>query len=102
MTILALFTGNNLTKQMYESLLKEVDWVHNHPPGGIFHAAAFDNSGNNIHVADVWESEDDLNKFVKEKLMPAMQQLNIPVPHMEIFQIHNVNAFSGIEKYRIK
>ena len=66
MAILALFTGNNLTKQMYESLLKEVDWVHNHPPGGIFHAAAFDDSG----------------------------------PQVEIFQIHNVNAFSGIEKYR--
>ena len=86
MAILALFTGDKLTKQMYESLLKEVDWVHNHPPGGIFHAAAFDNSGNNIHVADVWESEEELNKFVKEKLMPAMQQLNVPVRKWKYFR----------------
>jgi hypothetical protein len=102
MAILALFRGNNLTKQMYDSLLKEVGWERNQPPGSIFHAAAFDNSGNNIHVADVWESEEDLNKFVKEKLMPAMQKLNFPVPQTEVFQIHNVNAFPGIEKYRIK
>jgi hypothetical protein len=53
MAILAIFTGNNITKQMYESLRKEVDWEHKHPTGGIFHAAAFDDSGNNIHVADV-------------------------------------------------
>ena len=87
---------------MYESLLKEVGWERNQPHGSIFHAPAFDNSGNDIHVADVWESEEDLNKFVKEKLMPAMQQLTIPVPQMEVFQIHNVNAFPSIEKYRIK
>jgi hypothetical protein len=48
MAILAIFTGNNITKQMYESPRKEVDWEHKHPPGGIFHAAAFDDSGNNI------------------------------------------------------
>jgi hypothetical protein len=102
MAILAIFTGNNITKQMYESLRKEVDWINDHPLGGIFHAAGFDNSGNNIRVADVWESEEDLNKFVNERLIPVMQQSKVPVPQMEIFQIHNVNAFSGIEKYRIK
>jgi len=34
--------------------------------------------------------------------MPVMEQSKVPPPQMEIFQIHNVNAFSGIEKYRIK
>ena len=58
-----------------------------------FHAAAFDNSGNNIHVADVWESEEDLNKFVNETLMPVMQKSKVPQPQMEIFQIHNIDAF---------
>jgi hypothetical protein len=70
-----------------------------HPTEGIFHAAALDDSDNNIRVADVWESEGDLNKFVNEGLTPAMQQ---PPPQMEIFQIHKVNAFPSIEKYRIK
>jgi hypothetical protein len=35
MPILAIFTGNNITKQMYETLRKEVDWEHNHP-GGLY------------------------------------------------------------------
>jgi len=102
MAILAIFTGNSITKQMYESLRKEVDWEHKHPPGGIFHAAAFDDSGNNMRVADVWESKEELNKFINERLMPVMQQAKVPPPQMEVFQIHNVNAFAGIDKYRIR
>ena len=63
MAILAIFTGNNVTKQMYETLRKEVDWEHNHPAGLILHSAAFDNSGNNVRVADIWESEEQLNNL---------------------------------------
>jgi hypothetical protein len=87
---------------MYESLRKEVDWEHKHRTGGIFHAAAFDDSGNNIHVAGVWESKEDLNKLVNERLMPAMQQSKVPPPQMETFETHSVDAFPSIEKYRIK
>lgn len=60
MAILAIFRGNNITKQMYESLRKEVDWEPKHPTGVILYAAAFHDSSNSIHVADVWESAEDL------------------------------------------
>jgi hypothetical protein len=42
-----MFSGNSITKQMYNSLRKEVDWEYKHPTGVILHAAAFDDSGNN-------------------------------------------------------
>ena len=54
MAILAIFTGNGVTKQMYDQLRKEVDWEHKHPKGVIFHSAGFDDSGNNLRVADIW------------------------------------------------
>jgi hypothetical protein len=66
MTILAIVTGEGMTKDMYESLRKEVNWEGNPPPGVIFHAASFDNSGN-LRVADIWESEDHLNNFFKSR-----------------------------------
>lgn len=84
MAILAIFKGNNITKQMYESLRKEVDWEHKHPTGVILHAAAFDDSGINIRVADVWESAEDLNRFVNERLMPVLQEAKVPGPEVEI------------------
>ncbi len=87
---------------MYETLKKEVDWEHNPPSGLIIHSSAFDESGNSTNVADVWNSEQDLNNFVSNRLIPAMQKHNIPIPpEPEIFQIHNINAYAGIEKYRV-
>jgi hypothetical protein len=102
MAILAIYTGNGVTKQMYEDLRKEVDWEHKQPPGGIFHAAGFDDSGNNIRVADVWESEQQLNDFVSSRLKPAMEKFNVPMPGVEVFSIHNINAFPEIDKHRVK
>jgi hypothetical protein len=102
MPILAIFTGNNVTKQMYEALRKEVDWEHKHPAGVILHAAGFDESGNNVRVADIWESEEELNDFVSNRLMPVMQKGGVPAPKVEIFQINDVSAYSGIDKYRLR
>ena len=101
MPILVIFTGNNITKQMYESLRKEIDWEHNPPKGLIFHSAAFDASGHTVHVADVWESEVDLNSFVGSRLMPYMINNKIPEPKVEMFQIHDVSAFDGIDKFKV-
>ena len=102
MAILAIVTGNGFTKQMYEQLRKEVDWEHKHPTGVILHAASFDNSGNNIRVADIWESEQDFNNYFNSRLKPVMERLNIPIPKGEIFPVHNVNAYQGTETYRVK
>jgi hypothetical protein len=102
MAILAIFTGNNITKQMYETLRKEVDWEHKHPAGVILHAAGFDNSGNNVRVADIWESEEELNNFVSSRLLPVMQKGGVPAPNVEIFQINDVSVYSGIDRYRVR
>jgi hypothetical protein len=98
---LGIFTGNNITKQMYEDVKKEVDWEHKHPPGLILHAASFDDSGNTMHVADIWESEQDLNNFVSSRLKPGLERVNVPIPNGEIFLIHNVNVYPGTDRYRV-
>ena len=100
MPILAIFTGEGLTKNMYETLRKEVRWEHKHPTGGIFHAAGFDKSGN-IHVADVWESVESMNEFVNGRLIPTMKRLNIPPPRVEVYPVYNVNAYPTINKYSL-
>ncbi|MDQ3839236.1 MAG: hypothetical protein M3297_08210 [Thermoproteota archaeon] len=101
MAILALFKADNITKEMYESIRKEVDWEHKHPTGVILHAAAFENSGNTIHVADVWESEQDLNNFISSRLMPVIEKVKAPQPSVEVFQINDVSAFPGIDRYKV-
>lgn len=99
MAILAIFTGQGITKDMYERLRKEVNFERDHPKGAIFHAAGFDAAGN-AHVADVWESPEQLNAFVEGRLMPAMKKHNIPAPKVDVHPLHNAVAFPGIERHR--
>ena len=102
MAILGIFTGDGFTKQKYEELRKEVDWEHKHPTGVILHSAGFDDSGNNIRVADIWQSEQDFNNFVNSRLKPAMERLNISMPKGEIVPIHNLNAYAAIDKHKVQ
>ncbi len=99
MAILAIFTGN-INQSQYEALRTEVKWEQQQPQGGIFHAASFDEAGN-IHVADVWESPEELNAFVEQRLAPAMQRLQIAPPEVSVFPVHNINAYAAIEQYKI-
>ena len=100
MAVLAIFTGKGITKDKYEALRKEVDWEHKQAAGGVFHAAAFDPSGD-LHVADVWESPETMNAFVEARSMPAMQKLKISPPSVEVFPLHNANAYKTIDKYKL-
>jgi hypothetical protein len=101
MAILGIFTGDGFTKQMYEELRKEVDWERNHPKGVIVHTASLDDSGS-IRVVDIWESEQDLNNYINSRIKPVMERINAPMPKGEIIPIHNVNAFQGVDTYRVK
>jgi hypothetical protein len=68
----------------------------------ILHAAGFDESGKNVRVAAVWESQEQLNNFVSSRLMPMMQKGGVLAPKVEIFQINDVSAYPGIDKYRVR
>jgi hypothetical protein len=100
MAILAIFAGDGFTKQMYEEFRKGADWEHNPPTGIIFYSVGFDKSGN-LRAADIWESEQDLNNYINS-LKPLMERINAPTPKGEIIPIHNVNAFQGVDTYRVK
>ena len=103
MAILIINRGDGFTKQIYENARKEINWEGNPPPGVIFHAASsFDSSGNNIRVADVWESEDQWNNFLNTRLMPYMQKAKVPPLKTEIVPIHNINALPGIDSYKVR
>jgi hypothetical protein len=34
--------------------------------------------------------------------MPVMQKAGVPPPKVEIFQINDVSAYPGIDKYRVR
>src|ERR1700739_3095252 len=101
MAILAIFTGPGVTKDHYETLRRELGWERQHPKGGIFHVASFDDAGD-AHVVDVWESKEALDAFVSGQLAPTMQKHQIPLPQVEVYPVHSLNAYPTIERYMLK
>lgn len=80
-----------ITPDLYEKARKLVNWEGNIPGGAVFHVAAFNN--NVLRVTDIWESADDLNKFIQSRLMPAVAQLGIKSePKVETFPVHAIFA----------
>lgn len=66
--------------------------------GSILHACAFDDTGD-LHVADVWESVEAMNAFVNDRLLPAMQKLNVPPPSVSVYTAFNINAYPSIQPF---
>lgn len=54
-----------------------------------------------MYVADVWELEEQFKDFIKTRIAPAMEKINAPNLKTEVYSIHNVNAFPGIDKYKV-
>ena len=101
MPVLAIFYGKGVTKDKYDIMVKEVRWKDDHPKGGIFHAAAFDANGD-AHVADVWDSQEDLDAFVAGRLIPIFQEHNIPAPQVEVFPVHNIDVYATVDRYKVE
>jgi hypothetical protein len=101
MAVLALFFGEGFSSDMYDALREKVGWERQYPNGAISHAASFDEGGN-AHVADVWASQEALNAFVESRLAPALQALNFPIPYVDVYPLHNLNAYSGIQQYVLR
>ena len=98
MAFLAIFTAD-MSKETYDTLIAEFSWKDFNPKGAVFHAAAFDDKGG-IHVADVWESQEELDAFVGAQLVPTFQKHNVPLPSVEIFPVHNIQVQPAVDKYK--
>ncbi len=90
-----------VTPEQYDALKEAVKWDTDPAEGEIFHAASFDDKG--LRVCDVWESEEDLNNFMRSRMMPGVQELGIPgQPQTEVLPLHFYVATSAIEVTEIE
>ncbi len=101
MTILAIFTGRKITKEMYDRLAEEVNWEGDMPHGLAFHAGSTDKSGN-IRCAEIWESVESMDDFVNNRLFPKMQELGISPPDVDVMNVHNINTYQSLDRYKKK
>jgi hypothetical protein len=78
-----------VTPEQYDEARRTVRWEEEAPAGGMFHVAAATEGG--MQIVDVWESADDFNRFVEERLMPGLQSIGITAqPTVKILPAHRI------------
>jgi hypothetical protein len=55
-----------------------------------------------LRVADIWESEQDLNNYFNSRLKPVMEKINAPNAKGGNIYASYVNAYQGTDTYRVK
>jgi len=82
-------TWNGITPAQYDEVRNIVKWEQNAPKGGLFHVAYFDGKG--LRVQDVWESAEDMQHFIENRLMPGVAQAGVTSqPAVEVYPVHAI------------
>lgn len=94
MPIGVLFDNPGGTRELYDSFNREMFGgalnPDQAPDGLIMHTAGATADG--WRIFDVWESREDYERFMNEKVMPAAEALGVPTggPGPEIYELANV------------
>ena len=78
-----------VTPEQYEEAREVINWEGDLPDGALLHLAGFD--GDDLRVTDVWESQEQFERFVGERLMPGVKQIGIEgEPEVHFYPVQNL------------
>jgi hypothetical protein len=75
MTVVMNMRWDGVTPEQYDAARDEVKWEIDAPDGAISHVAWFEDGA--IRVIDVWESGEQFQTFVEQRLMPGTAKVGI-------------------------
>jgi hypothetical protein len=77
MTVAMIVDNPEGSQEIYDTVREKAGL--DRPAGGIFHVAGPSPDGG-WRVIELWESEEDAKRFVKERLAPAFEAVGAPLP----------------------
>ena len=75
MAICLIFDAPGMTEAQYDQVRNEVAPGDRAPDGALYHAAGPTENG--WYVVETWESQEALDRFVRDKLQQALQNAGI-------------------------
>ena len=76
MAVIIQLEWPGLTREQYEEARRLVRWEEDPPKGSIVQSQGFDNG--TFIASDIWESEEDWNGFMQDRILPNVGGLGIP------------------------
>jgi hypothetical protein len=88
MALCFYFASKSFSAAQYDDAITRLDAAGaGSPPGRSYHCAF--SAGPNVHVFDVWDSQEAFEKF-GETLMPILGELGVDPGEPMVAEIHNV------------
>jgi hypothetical protein len=95
MAIVRILSPEEVTYEVYQQVGEKLDVENNPPAGLIMHTASVVDG--KLKIVDVWESEEDAQRFGQERLGPAIEAIvgpdaaGPPRPdQVQIYEIKNL------------
>jgi hypothetical protein len=88
MPVAMMIENPSVTEEKYDEVRSHLGLEG--PAGGIFHAAG--EGPNGWRVIEIWESQEDAQRFFQERLRPAWEKVGIDPPPSppQFWELHNV------------
>jgi hypothetical protein len=81
----------DVTPELYDKVRETVNWEGDTPDGALFHVIWFEDGG--ARVLDLWDSAEQFQSFVENRLMPGVREAGIEgEPEVQFHDSHRVFA----------
>ncbi len=91
MAVAMLMRWDGITPGQYDALMERLELDASPAAGAVLHLAAFTDEG--LEVCDVWRTEQALQGFLENRLLPAAHTLALAGrPEMKVIPLHNLYA----------
>lgn len=67
--------GADRSTANYDAISERLDARNNPPEGAIFHTAGFDEEDGVFRIFDVWDSREQAERFLSERVMPLAAEI---------------------------
>ncbi|MFE0461092.1 hypothetical protein ACFW1A_17775 [Kitasatospora sp. NPDC058965] len=95
MTVVLSLRWPGTKPEQYDAVRELVRWEEETPDGAVLHVAWFDADG--LQVIDVWNSADDFNRFMEERLAAAIEKVGIEgQPEITFNPMHRRFVAAGV------
>ena len=98
MPVMALFRSTAVDQSRYDAIIQELDLERQPLRGILTHACGFD--GNEICVVDVWDSREEFEAFLSDRLRPAFAKLNIDFSEPRIIETYAFSASEDVDRFK--
>ncbi|MGX1471335.1 UNVERIFIED_CONTAM: hypothetical protein RKD50_000143 [Streptomyces canus] len=89
MPILGYHYGTDWNQELYQATIDRIIPDPNDLPSGLIAHYAAPGEGGGWQVVDVWESAEQHDRFIRERVMPAAQELNAPPFETKVTELYN-------------